>query len=358
MIRERACPAALASDASASGVADCIRATRSSPRSQWARWARWARSAWFPLACALLVVAACGGDDSSGSASPTDAGTDTASKSDASTSSGQPQTIPRRDAQISDIPDPIGDCDLNNPNTCPNGEVCDLLVRRGPGEDFVAESGCVPAIDERAEGDPCYPDPTSGEPFSAPGVTDLVFRDPCGPGLVCAPNSKVRGSYSCQPFCSSGAPCKDATAVCMNGTITPFCRKTDGCDVEKQTGCRPGEVCYLVPSDDRTQLLSLCSSKPKTPTPDGMLGCRALTCNAGSVCLGPVRTPISAWSDNNRMCRRICNGEMGVAPAPADEDAGVPIGLCSESTRCEPYSASGLLLSAIPAPPFGQCESQ
>lgn len=302
-----------------------------------------------------LAVGACGGDSGGGAAS--DAGmSSTQTQMDGST--GQPPSIPRRDAQVTNTMDPITSCDVEDPNSCPAGEVCDVLLRRAPGEtDFTAEMGCVTAGRERAEGDPCDLDPTDdGEPYMAPGVTDIIYREPCGPGLICAPNARVRGAYSCQPFCSNAISCTDSAAICIRGPILPYCRKSEGCDVEKQTGCREGEACYMIPSDDGKQLLSLCASRPQTATPDGMPGCSTTSCNPGSVCLGPIRMPLSSWTDTNVMCRRVCNGEMGVAPETSDEDAGVPVGLCSETTRCEPFSASGLLLSSISAPPFGQCE--
>jgi hypothetical protein len=281
--------------------------------------------------------------------------------------SGQvPMVIPRRDAQVSETPDPITQCERANPSACPAGEVCDLLIRRFAGQtQFALYTGCVAAANERAEGDPCNARLTSGEPYVAKDLKDPVFRDPCGPGLVCAPNRDVRGAFSCQKECSSGAigdqpfGCEDPSALCIGTEIAEYCYKTDGCNVEKQTGCRAGEACYLVPSEDQKQLLGLCWAEAQMPTADGVPGCSPITCNAGSVCLGPVRMPISSWTDTNVMCRPICNGESGQAPsASSDEDAGVPSGLCNASSRCEPYSASGLLLSSIPAPPFGQCEAQ
>jgi hypothetical protein len=335
-----------------------------------ARSVRARASSWFrhlPLASVFLVgalgVMACGGDDTSGTkTTPTDAGigtggtgTRTDGGSKAGSGGGQSQNIPRRDAQVAE--DPIAACDLESPS-CPSGDVCDVLLRRAAGAtEFTVKAGCVKAGRERAEGDPCDLDPTNdGEPYMVAGLTEIVYREPCGPGLVCAPSSRIRGGYSCQRFCSAKVPCPDATSLCSKGPILPYCRKSDGCNAVKQTGCAPGEACYLVPSDDEKQLLALCVGTAATVTPDGTPGCAPNSCNPGSVCLGPVRMPISAWTDTNVVCRRLCNGEMGTAPATSDEDAGVPVGLCNETTRCEPYSASGLLLSSISSPPFGQCE--
>jgi hypothetical protein len=289
---------------------------------------------------------------------PTDAGT----KMD----SGKPQMmIPRPDARVEDTPDPITECDRNNPNACPAEEACDLLVRQLPDGRFGFYTGCAKNDPrERGEGDPCDGELTNGEQYKIPGLKDVVFRDPCGPGLVCSINRKIPGAFSCQKVCASGrlgdAPfrCSDPTTLCAQGNdVSEFCRKADGCNVEKQTGCQGGEACYLIPSNDRKQLLTFCSREPMTATADGAPGCTPVSCKPGSACLGPVRMPIASWTDSNTTCRPVCNGQMGTAPAN-DEDAGVPSGLCSATTRCEPYSASGLTLTSIPAPPFGQCESQ
>jgi hypothetical protein len=317
---------------------------------------------WLSLIC-VLASSACGDDGGGSTPTPTDAGV--VSKMDGG-SSDKPTMIPRRDAQVETTPDPITECDRNNANACASDEVCDLLLRQLPDGRLGFYTGCVKATRERAEGDVCDWDLTKGDPYELPGLKDVVFRDPCGAGLVCATNRKVPGAFSCQSVCSSGqlgdAPyrCQDPTTLCAPASpmgISEFCRKSDGCSVEKQTGCLGREACYLVPSTDRKQLLTFCTSEPMTATADGAPGCSPVTCKPGSACLGPVRMPIASWTDGNTTCRPVCNGQMGQAPA-ADEDAGVPFGLCSATTRCEPYSASGLLLSSIPAPPFGQCEAQ
>ena len=325
---------------------------------------RASRRSWlsvFPVLCAVSIVTiGCGDDGGDAPTMPVDAG-----MNGTMTMDGGPMAIPRRDARVSETPDPITACKRVDPNACPAGEVCDLLIRLYPGDmQYTLYTGCVKAARERAEGDPCNPDPTAAELYEVEGLTDPVFRDVCGPGLVCAPNRKVRGAFSCQTSCSSGAiddpfECEDATAVCAssNAALGEFCRKADGCNVEKQTGCLGGEACYLVPSDDQKQLLTFCSPEPVMPDADGQQ-CRALvSCKPGSVCLGPVNQPLSAWNNTNLLCRPVCNGQSGEAPA-TDEDAGVPSGLCSATTRCAAFAESGLLLSSIPTPPFGQCESQ
>lgn len=316
---------------------------------------------WFFLVC-LLASVACGDDGGGSMPAPTDAGTGTKMDS----GMGKPMMmIPRRDAQVEMTEDPITPCDRNNPNACPSDEVCDLLIRQLASGEFGFYTGCAKATRERAENDPCDPEFTNGEQYKIPGLTDVVFRDPCGPGLVCSINRNVPGAYSCQKVCATGRfmdppyRCQDPTTLCVRGhDVSEFCRKADGCNVEKQTGCRGSEACYLLASSDRKQLLTFCSPEPEgmNLTADGAPGCSPASCKAGSVCLGPVNIPIASWTDTNTTCRPVCNGEEGQAPA-SDEDAGVPSGLCSATTRCKPFSASGLLLSSIPAPPFGQCEA-
>lgn len=312
-----------------------------------------------------MLSVACGGDDSGSTPTTTpDAGTKSGSSMDGGSKNGGMTMIPRRDAQVANTEDPITACGLDNPDVCASGEVCDLLIRQ-QGAQFGFYHGCVKETPERREGDPCDPEIMNTTPYETEGLNDLVYRDPCGAGLVCAPNRKVRGAWSCQPECSSGtnAPpfaCADATALCL-GTSTgysEYCRKSDGCNVEKQTGCVGNEACYLIPSDNSKQLLAFCSGVPDKPTPDNMPCESIVGCKPGSVCLGPVRSPISAWMSTDLMCRPVCNGEKGTAPAQMDEDAGLPSGLCSETTRCVPYSESGLVLSSISTPPFGQCEAQ
>lgn len=326
--------------------------------------------AWSLSLLFALSGIACG-DDSSDAKPAKDAGVMDASVKDA----GTPRMLPRRDAQVS-TEDPIPQCDRSDKASCGPNEVCDLVYRvTTDGQNIEAYTGCVPSERERAQGDPCSPDPTTGVPVSLPGLLDTVFRDPCGPGLVCAPNRAVRGAGSCQPSCASGAlrdvsaaiPCKGANEVCLRASsVSEYCRKADSCDPTKQTGCKPGESCYLRWTDDLRALVALCSPTPapEDTAPEGTKGlgmCGPLSlCKAGSVCLGPVRKPISTWFDDetNFTCRPICTpgGDVFDTDAGVDSDGGVSSGKCPATTKCEPYSESGLSLSAIPSPPYGQCE--
>jgi hypothetical protein len=304
-------------------------------------------SIWLSLA---VLGVACGDDDALAS----DAGPGTM---DASSADAGPGHIPRRDAAVS-LTDAVPVCDRSDPLGCGAGEVCDLVIRRAPSEmQFSQYTGCVQARRERASGDPCDPDLTSGEPYSAPGLLDEVYTDPCADGLVCAPDRVVRGAASCQAVCASGqlgdAPlaCQSNTALCLLSSVfaqLEFCRESERCDVAKQTGCRGGEACYLRPGPDGKSLLAVCRALPAMPLANGQPCTGFYTCSPGSLCLGPVHLPPSRWQQTDLRCRPVCGG------AGSDQDAGVDD--CKAGTLCTPFSESGLNLSSIPKPPYGQCE--
>jgi hypothetical protein len=302
-------------------------------------------------------IAACGDDDTTPNK---DAGTGDAGAHHTGPADAGKMMIPRPDAQVA-ANDPVPACDRGAPNTCPSGEVCDAVIRRAAGDtQYTLYAGCVDDTPERALGDPCDPDLTDGTPYSAPGLVDEVYRDPCGVGLICAPDDKVRDGASCQPLCGgfdneTPIDCASATALCFSaGQIATFCKEVEKCDVDHQKGCADGEACYLTPTSDGKQLLSLCSPINPMPTDDGA-ACAddPLACKPGSICLGPVHKPITQWAAADLVCRRACGGA-------GDEDAGTEDGgvggPCGKGTTCEPYSASGLSTSLLPTPPYGQCE--
>jgi hypothetical protein len=314
------------------------------------------RAVWV-LPCLLLVcgIAACGDDD----ATPKDAGTGDAGSKHNVPDAGR-MTIPKPDAQVP-ANDPVPACDRGAPNTCPSGEVCDAVIRRAAGDtQFTLYAGCVKDTPERALGDPCDPDLTDGQPYQTPGLVDEVYRDPCGVGLICAPDDNVRSGASCQPACGgfdteTPIDCTSTTALCFSaGQIANFCKEVEKCDVDRQTGCGDGEACYLVPSTDGKQLLSLCSPVDPMAVADGA-ACDFLSCKAGSVCLGPVHKPITQWEMTDLLCRRACGRPVAGEDDAGTEDGGVG-GACGKGTTCEPYSASGLSTALLPSPPYGQCE--
>jgi len=309
----------------------------------------------------VLALSACGDDDD---AAP-DAGAGAGESGTAASSGrgGNSSMIPRPDAHVM-VEDPVPPCLLADPNGCKPGEVCDLVIRRAPGETrYTYYTGCIRAERQRAAGDPCDPDLTNGTPYTAPGLTDEVFYDSCGPSLTCAPNRAVRGAGSCQTLCSTergnGLPCEDENTTCFPATeISEYCRKNDNCDVGRQTGCVEGEACYLALNDYGTNYLALCSTPLQMPNADGTSSCAFLSCAAGSVCMGPVHLPLTRWTIEDLKCRPVCgpnsrtDGDAGVE----DSDGGVPRGSCSAQTQCEPYAESGISLKSLKTPPYGQCE--
>lgn len=269
---------------------------------------------------------------------------------------------PQPDAQVAYSSDPIRACNRSDPAACSSGETCDLLIRfAASASEPKVYTGCVPLVRERGPGDPCDPDPTNNVPVRLPHLIDDVYRDECGPGLVCAPSRAVRNGFNCQSVCSTNetAPqaCSSPTATCMPATsFSEYCRESERCDAVRQTGCLPGEACFLSWSDDKRRLLTLCSAPVAMPDALGSATCNPLTCEPGSACLGPVHKPISRWTRADVKCRLLCSG-MTANDITGDEDAGVETRLCPNSTTCEPFSESGLLLSSIPNPPYGQCEA-
>lgn len=317
----------------------------------------------------LLASVACGDDD------------DDNKKGDASTDAGPVvdsggNFIPRRDASVAPT-DPIADCDRFDPSSCPANLTCDVIVRLFAGQDqLTIYTGCVEKTRERGLGDPCDADFTTTTPYKTEGLTDLVFRDQCGPGLICAADPKVRGGTSCQPACASGSNvddtgqpvetptlCDDAKSFCVGSDFREYCHQSEGCDVFTQTGCPSGQNCYLRPQDDGRGLLGVCFPPDMTVTPDGQ-PCDAYNgCRPGSSCQGPLSKALSQWMMADYVCRPSCSstGEL-VGGGVSDGDAGADDGgtaspaTCAAPKKCSSFAASGLNLSSIQTPPYGQCE--
>ena len=314
---------------------------------------------------AIAGWVACGDDD--GSKGSGDASTDAAVEA----GTRGPTFIPRRDAAVT-ATDPIQPCDRFNPR-CPDGLVCDVLYRVFSGTNAItAYAGCVEPGRERGLGAPCDADFTTQTPYRTEGLRDIVFRDPCGPNLFCAPDPKVRGGTSCQPACASGnfdgespSLCEDTKSFCIGPrAFQEYCRPSDGCDVAAQTGCPAGLSCYLRPTDDGKGFLSLCFP-PADPTVADFKACDAYNaCRPGSSCNGPISLAISEWQLSDYVCRPACSADGstirddsdagqddgGTAPAPA------PAPGCGQGKKCRPYAGTGLNLAGIENPPYGQCE--
>jgi hypothetical protein len=313
----------------------------------------------------VLVMAgliACGDDASS--TNKADASTDAAVEAGGN-------FIPKRDAAV--VPtDPIRECDRFDPRgSCPAGLTCEVLVRVFADMPTAPAiyTGCVKPARERGVGDPCDPDFTTTTPYQTEGLTDLVFREQCGPNLICATDPKARGATSCQPACATGrfgdspSLCADKASLCGGGDpFFEFCRPSDGCDVTAQTGCPAGQNCYLGTTDDGTGFISLCfPPAPAAATLADGTACMAYNvCRPGSSCNGPLSKAPSQWAQADYICRPSCtatgttvgtDGDAGTDDAGTDTARG-----CPAPRKCSPFAASGLNLSSIQTPPYGQCE--
>jgi hypothetical protein len=312
------------------------------------------------LMTGLLGTLACGDDDDKkgGGDASTDAAVDAGGN-----------FIPKRDASVAPT-DPIIDCDRFGPNTCPTGTVCDVVVRLFAGEDALTiYTGCVEPTRERGLGDPCDPDFTAGTPYQAEGLTDLVFRDQCGQNLICAADPNVRGGTSCQPACATGqfddnpSLCEDTKSFCVGaGAFREYCRPSEGCDVTSQTGCPSGLGCYLRPSDDGGGFLSVCFPPAAMTIADGS-PCQAYNaCRPGSSCNGPLTKALSTWEQADYVCRASCLANGTIAGDEGDagtDDGGAGTGsgsACAAPKKCNAFAATGLDLSSIETPPYGQCD--
>ncbi|HKP59349.1 MAG TPA: hypothetical protein VJV78_21645 [Polyangiales bacterium] len=320
----------------------------------------WFACAWIAGCC--IALGACGDDDGD-KPKPDDGGVD------ASTDSGG-NFIPRPDASVATT-DPIRTCDRFDPNSCPSGQTCDLIARvvtdSSGQQGLSVYTGCVDKARERGLGDPCDPDFTTTPPYRTKGLTDLVFRDQCGPGLICGSDPKVRGGTSCQPMCSSGAfeapvLCSDPKSFCVGSDqFMEFCLPSDGCDPTYQTGCPTGQACYLRPKDDLSGFLSVCFPPAAKLLADGA-ACNAYNvCKPGSSCNGPLRLPLDQWQQKDLACRPSCTADGVVPNAEQDsdggaDDGGTATGGCPSPTKCAPFSKSGLDLAGISKAPYGQCE--
>lgn len=304
----------------------------------------------------LIALIACSDDDPN---MAPDASTD--ASTDGSAGSGG-NFIPRRDAQVQ-ATDPIQVCDRAVPSSCPDGLVCDMLIRLFPGESqFTIYTGCLEPARERGLGDPCDPDITNGTPYTTEGLTDLVFRDPCGEGLTCGPDPMIRDGASCRPICQSGRAnenrlaCREPNTYCVGSPLRESCIPAEGCDVTGQTGCRPGTNCYLRTNDTLDGFLAVCLPPQPELVPDGT-ACEYINhCQPGSSCLGPLSLPPTRWGQEMAFaCRRGCTADGADEDAGVDDDAGVG-GACPSGTSCSPFADTGLSLPGLSNPPYGQCE--
>jgi hypothetical protein len=251
------------------------------------------------LALALLAVAGC--DSGATVTPPADlAGLDLTSNIDAAGQQGQP-------------------CNAFTQQTCISGLHCAVAtLADGSGMDV-----CTPNVPSPIpEGGRCSPFGYSGY------VTDF-----CAVGTTCVHISALQGDR-CVKMCFRHSDC-DNGQFCAGGTASstsvpdPFfgdlflsgCISGDDCDPVAQTGCDPGQSCYLGPFDDVGRVF-VCSDAHGT----GDVGA---DCDHQSVC-----APGESCSGLG-FCRQLCyiHGAQG-------EDGGTPIGGCPATFDCNAFFGS------------------
>jgi hypothetical protein len=257
---------------------------------------------------------------------------------------------------------------------------CDVVIRRpldAPEADgFSISLGCVDTGNERVAGEPCIPWGGFTTPIEAEGLTEEAHHDPCGPGLFCAPDPRVRGLNTCQPSCDSfgsGLPPRgcdsDATYCSGAGPFREVCVPGDDCDPREPAACGPGQGCYVRFNHDESAALTVCLPELPAPDPlqpsqpyaleDGAQCAYINHCKAGSSCWGPTTVLHNVWGVEDLVCRRSCtvsdDGDAGT-----DDDAGASgpgdEGGCEGALTCadlrEAVSVSYDEISVA----FGQCE--
>ena len=296
----------------------------------------------------LLGFAAACGDDSGDK--PKDAAVDAAAD-------GGDNHIPRFDGAVAGE-SAVPFCDRFDPSSCEAGEVCDEVIEVVPSNGTTQiYTGCVKVTGLRGAGDPCT---AWNDRYSE--ISEEVYYDPCGDGLICADDPDVRGSTSCQPVCVTGrfgdppVGCESDSAFCVSiGAYREVCLESDACDVSAQTGCRSGEACYLRLDDLGEGLLSVCLTKPlASERVADHEACQYLNdCNPGSSCIGPLHLAPIEWTADDFACRPVCSGSSNADAGPGD-DAGIDD--CAGEATCVTLAGSGLGSDQLPKRFYGLCE--
>lgn len=303
-------------------------------------------------------------------------------RGDAATDAGEdPDLLPRRDGGVVEG-DPIPFCeDRYSPTACPAGMECDVIVTRPAGSaddvQFGITLGCIDTGDERLEGEPCVPWGGFATPIEAEGLTDEAYNDPCGPGLFCAPDPRVRGLNTCQQSCDTpGGPfpprgCDSDAEYCSGRDwLQEVCVPGEDCDPRDPGACGAGMGCYVRFNHNESAALTVCL--PVLPPPDPLLPTQPYAledgakctyinhCKAGASCWGPTTVLHSAWTAEDLLCRRSCEVSEGDADAGTDDDAGASgpgdEDSCEGALTCvdlhDAVSVSYDEISVV----FGQCE--
>jgi len=315
---------------------------------------------WFLLT--LLICGGCGKDRFEIG----DASTDVPTKSEAGFIPGpESGTVYLQESAESNRIE-IPRCNPFLKNSCGDGYKCDIVAREGNNSSDLF-AGCLLIYNEKDLGVPCEP----WKSYTVPGSKDTYLTDTCKQGLICV-SDRVS---TCQPLCSVayGIGCKDKNQYC-GGIVTNeinVCLPTEDCDPLRQRGCSEDEACYIrqnrLAKDSRNRsegIIAVCASLPvPTERVDVNEPCLYINdCSPGYACWGPPRLPPSRWTDENILCRPLCDPDLADAsldasladPDDPDDDAGsdgTHSGQCPGTGACVSLSVTGWNLTAISTVP-------
>ena len=288
-----------------------------------------------------LILASAGCGDDSGTTPPTDGGPDTPP---GDLPMDRTEAGPDAPADRPDDADDGGDrfgCDPFLPDSCEAGEKCAVLVVGRGTPDAHYALGCVSAsLGTRSEGTSC------GQTRDATpeDTTDNVQTNNCAQGLGCFNDNARSPINRCQPLCGPvEVMCADGL-FCFGVSTDPpfgFCGEYDNCDPVMQTGCLPGEGCYLIGGEE-TGFVADCGEVmiPKGQTGAAGDPCMFVNnCTPGITCFNEIGTGADGGLGEEALCRQICAaggaggggcaGALTCVPVPmASPDIPTAPGIC------------------------------
>ena len=250
------------------------------------------------LACAPYTTGDIGQDDD-GSNTGLTSGSATSSESAEGEATGADDTYESSDSADTtgdtgsfsqlDIGDSCGaECDIWNPDACPEGEKCTAVAcTEGGSYDF---NKCRPIVGEVAPGDECTPG--SG-------------WDDCAQGSICFHVDEDTGLGTCVAFCS-GSPevpeCTEGTSCAISHDgVLPLCYAE--CDPLTQDCVMEADSCLPSPNVDEYVCFDDASADM---APYGSLCGEFNECNAGLLCLEASAVP-EAGCDASNCCSPMCS---------------------------------------------------
>lgn len=280
------------------------------------------------------------GSDSGRDAGPADSGRDTGM--DAGMDAGPPGPVPSCDP-------------FSGGAACEEGTKCSVVIT-ADADGMVTDItfGCVDAETSKAEGAPC----SRAVDATPDDEEDNVLTDNCAEDLFCW-RKPGESRNVCQTLCAGttvdcgeGSFCQTLNSDPQFGT----CTEAAGCDPVFQTGCEPGESCYVI-GGTNGDLLGHCF---EFSPPDGGTGMAGEPCEFVNNCAPGTQCTADMLADgglgDTASCHVICAAataaDGGVDAGPAMDgglDGGVPdagdggtelTGECPEGEVCDPASAA------------------